>query len=101
MCTIDSCHKGEGCVFTYIADCESEKHSRIVVDLNSEDGTADRPVSDIDLSSFGTSGPTLSVGAIVGIVVGVVFAVGLIAVLFVKARATSSSPSDDSYQKMN
>jgi hypothetical protein len=68
--------------------------------LTSDESTVAQNVEDI--SSFSTNGPTLTVGAIVGIVVGVVLAIGIIAVLFVKARATASNPpSDDSYQKMN
>jgi len=103
LCTIDACHEDQGCTHTPIEPCTRKQTlswSGGVGDAFSEEGTVAQNIDNI--SAFGNSGPTLSVGAIVGIVVGSVFAVGIIAVLFVKVRASSNThSSDDSYQKMN
>jgi len=102
LCTIDACHPETGCSHTPIDGPCNSSDDYPELDTDALTGDESTVAQNNDISSFSANGPTLTVGAIVGIVVGVVLAIGIIAVLFVKARATASNPSsDDSYQKMN
>jgi hypothetical protein len=100
LCTIDSCHKDDGCVHTRVeGPCNSRTEHNTIEELNKDQGTVAQNIQ--DTSSFSNTA-TLSVGAIIGIVVGAILAVGIVAVLIVKFKSPAANiQSPDDYQKMN
>jgi hypothetical protein len=101
LCTIDACHPDTGCSYTTVeGPCNTRDTKHEQESATAETGVLADAVAD-ESNSVASTSPTLSVGAIAGIVVAAVLAVGIIAVLVaLKSRGTATTPTSDDYRKM-
>jgi hypothetical protein len=109
LCTVDSCHKERGCIHTLIdgPSCYDSGHSIDLLGdhslngrnkvLNDKANLIEGENTDIHERPKITE-TSLSVGAIIGIVIGSVVAVGLLGLIILLLKPKAKNPED--YQKM-